>query len=62
MQERKEDKDFEDKLKHETQEDIKKIYQDFERNKDKVINMLIENVLSVDLTIPMTIREKFASK
>lgn len=58
----KEDKEFEDKLKEDTQVDIKKIYQDFEKNKDRVINMLIENVLSVDLTIPMTIREKFATK
>lgn len=52
----KEDKEFEDRLKKETEEDIKKIYLDFEKNKDKVINMLIENVLRVDLTIPMTIR------
>jgi hypothetical protein len=42
--------------------EINKIYKDFERNKDAVINMLIENVLNVDLTIPMTIREKFAKK
>ena len=49
-------------LERETKDDIKKIQQDFDRNKDKVIEMLVEKVLHVDLSIPNSVKEKFAKK
>ena len=49
-------------LERETKDDIKKIQSDFDRNKDKVIEMLVEKVLHVDLSIPNSVKEKFARK
>lgn len=58
----KTDKKFETQLEKETQEEIAKIQVDYEKNKDKVIEMLVAKVLEVDLTIPNSVKEKFAKK
>lgn len=58
----KEDKEFELNLERETAEEIRKIEEDFNKNKDKVIQMLVDKVLEVDLTIPSSVKEKFAKK
>ena len=58
----KEDKEFELQLERENKEDIKKIQHDFDANKEKVIEMLVEKVLHVDLSIPNSVKEKFAKK
>ena len=58
----KTDKKFENELDQETKEEIKKIEEDYARNKDKVINMLVQKVLEVDLTIPNSVKEKFQKK
>ena len=49
-------------MEKETKDEIKKIQEDFERNKDKVIDMLVEKVLHVDLSIPNSVKEKFTKK
>ena len=49
-------------MDQETQEEIKKIEEDYGRNKDKVIEMLVQKVLEVDLTIPNSVKEKFQKK
>ena len=59
---KKTDKKFETQLEKETQEEIAKIQKDYEKNKDKVIEMLVAKVLEVDLTIPNSVKEKFAKK
>ena len=58
----KTDKKFENELDQETKEEIKKIEEDYARNKDKVIKMLVQKVLEVDLTIPNSVKEKFQKK
>ena len=35
-----------------TQEEIKKIYNDYETNKSKVIDLLLERIMNVELEIP----------
>lgn len=49
-------------MEKETQEEIEKIEEDYNRNKDKVIDMLVKKVLEVDLTIPNSVKEKFLKK
>jgi hypothetical protein len=49
-------------LKDETDKEISQIESDFKQNKDKVIEMLINKVLDVDLSIPSSVREKFTKK
>lgn len=58
----KTDKKFETDLERETQEEILKIQEDYEKNRDKVIEMLVNKVLQVDLTIPNSVKEKFLKK
>lgn len=58
----KTDKKFETQLEKETQEEITKIQEDYEKNKDKVVDMLVAKVLEVDLSIPNSVKEKFAKK
>ena len=58
----KQDKEFENKLQKETNIDIEKIEQDFKKNKNSVVNMLIDTVLHVDLSIPNSVKEKFENK
>lgn len=58
----KTDKKFETDLEKETQEEISKIQQDYEKNKAKVIDMLVQKVLEVDLSIPNSVKEKFVKK
>lgn len=58
----KTDKKFETDLEKETQEEISKIQQDYEKNKTKVIDMLVQKVLEVDLSIPNSVKEKFVKK
>ena len=42
---KKTDKKFETQLEKETQEEISKIQEDYEKNKEKVIDMLVAKVL-----------------
>lgn len=49
-------------MEKETQEEISKIEQDYDKNKSKVIDMLVQKVLEVDLTIPNSVKEKFIKK
>lgn len=49
-------------LEQETADEIKQIEKDFTSNKSKVIEMLVEKVLEVDLTIPSSVKEKFVKK
>lgn len=49
-------------MERETAAEIKKIEEDFSKNKDKVIQMLVDKVLEVDLTIPSSVKEKFLKK
>lgn len=49
-------------MERETQEEIAKIQDDYEKNKSKVIDMLVNKVLEVDLTIPNSVKEKFLKK
>ena len=49
-------------MEKETQEEIAKIQEDYEKNKNKVIDMLVNKVLEVDLTIPNSVKEKFIKK
>ena len=58
----KTDKKFETQLEKETQEEITKIQEDYEKNRDKVVDMLVAKVLEVDLSIPNSVEEKFAKK
>jgi|JI9StandDraft_2_1071091.scaffolds.fasta_scaffold1299455_1 hypothetical protein len=58
----KTDKKFETDLEKETQEEISKIQEDYEKNKSKVIEMLVSKVLEVDLSIPNSVKEKFLKK
>lgn len=58
----KTDKKFETDLEKETQEEISKIQVDYEKNKSKVIDMLVNKVLEVDLSIPNSVKEKFLKK
>lgn len=62
LQERKEDRQFEIDLRAKTDQEIDQIRADFNRNKDRVVQMLVQNVLNVDLEIPVSIREKFTKK
>lgn len=57
-----EDREYETKLKATTDYEIERIRTDFQRNKDRVIKMLVQNVLNVDLEIPISIKEKFTKK
>lgn len=59
---KKTDKKFETDLQKETQEEISKIQEDYEKNKGKVIEMLVNKVLEVDLSIPNSVKEKFLKK
>jgi hypothetical protein len=58
----KTDKKFETDLERETQDEILKIQEDYEKNRDKVIEMLVNKVLQVDLSIPNSVKEKFLKK
>lgn len=58
----KTDKKFESQLEKETQEEISRIQEDYNKNKDKVIDMLVAKVLEVDLSIPNSVKEKFTKK
>lgn len=49
-------------LENETRDEINKIQQDYNQNKQKVVDMLVEKVLEVDLTIPNSVKEKFVKK
>jgi hypothetical protein len=58
----KTDKKFETQLDKETAEEIAKIQEDYEKNKSKVVDMLVAKVLEVDLSIPNSVKEKFTKK
>ena len=58
----KTDKKFETDLQKETKDEIAKIQEDYEKNKSKVIDMLVNKVLEVDLSIPNSVKEKFLKK
>ena len=42
--------------------EMKKLENEFEQNKDKVVDMLIENVMAVDCSIPRVVRGKFGEE
>ncbi len=42
----------EEELERKTEEEIKRIYDDYDKNKQKVIDLLIERIIHVDLEIP----------
>ncbi|EGR28889.1 vacuolar ATP synthase subunit, putative [Ichthyophthirius multifiliis] len=48
-----------DNLLIQTENDIKKINQDYEQNKGKVIDMLIERIINVKLEIPEVVKGDF---
>ena len=39
--------------------EMKKLEGEFEQNKEKVVDMLIDNVMAVDCSIPRVVRGKF---
>lgn len=49
-------------LEKETATEIAQIEKDFKANKDRVIEMLVNKVLEVDLSIPSSVKEKFVKK
>lgn len=55
-------KDQEQRVLNAHQEDIKKIKEDYNRNKDKTVNYLVDELLNVDLTVPDVVIGKFAAK
>ena len=42
--------------------EMKKLENEFEQNKDAVVDMLIENVMAVDCSIPRVVRGKFGDE
>ena len=41
-----------------TRVEIEKIYRDYERNKEKVIELLIERIMKVDIQVPRNLRKR----
>ena len=39
--------------------DMRTLEREFEANREKVVNMLIENVMQVDVSIPRVVQGKF---
>ncbi|KAM3139467.1 hypothetical protein pb186bvf_008492 [Paramecium bursaria] len=52
----------EEELERKTQEELKKIEADYEANKAKVIEMLVQRVINVELEIPRVVKAQFEIK
>lgn len=48
-----------DQLEAETDEEIKKIHQDYESNQNKVIDLLIDRVINVHLEFPQVLKGNY---
>jgi V-type H+-transporting ATPase subunit G len=51
----------EEELERKTEDEIRRIYEDYERNKQSVIEMLIERIIHVDLEIPLVVKGNFGT-
>jgi hypothetical protein len=49
-------------LEQRTANDIKKLKIDYDKNKNKVIEFILESVLDVDMTIPDVVKGQFSKK